>query len=351
MAALILAFMLAAVLGFAAHRASICTVRAVAEMVSSRTAHMLGSIAKSALWVIAITLPVVLLMPAAGANLSGWRLTGAALLGGYVFGLGAAINGACAFSTMARLVDGEVAMLASSVAFGLGILCFVALVDSRWLARPAPGPALLGALIDWAPVPALVLAPWGAIEAVRLWRTRPPGVRFHGLALAPQYRLSSAAMLIGLTSSAIFFIYGSASYTVTVQQVIEATRGTRSYPATERWVLLVAVLGGMLLSTVQRGTFRLDWRPRRIWLRNICGGLLMGLGVGLTPGGNDALVLYSIPTLSPHALPAFLAMLLGIAFGLLAMRALFGIKTQVACRNDLYLIDPPPLTATKAVQS
>ena len=84
--------------------------------------------------------------------------------------------------------------------------------------------------------------------------------------------------------------------------------GVRGGPPTVRWVILASVLAGMLLSTVQRGTFRVDWRPRRSWLRNFSGGILMGLGVALTPGGNDALVLYGVPSLSPHALPAFLAM-------------------------------------------
>jgi uncharacterized membrane protein YedE/YeeE len=120
----------------------------------------------------------------------------------------------------------------------------------------------------------------------------------------------------------------------------------QGFPATERWVLLVAALTGMLLSTLQRGSFRLDWRPRRIWLRNVCGGLLMGLGVALTPGGNDALVLYGIPSLSPHALPAFLAMVAGIALGLSAMRAWFGIELRVACRNDLYITDALSQAAT-----
>jgi hypothetical protein len=74
-------------------------------------------------------------------------------------------------------------------------------------------------------------------------------------------------------------------------------------------------------------------------------GLLMGLGVALTPGGNDALVLYGIPSLSPHALPAFLAMVLGTALGLSAMRAWFGIELRVACRNDLYITDAPSQAA------
>jgi uncharacterized protein len=68
----------------------------------------------------------------------------------------------------------------------------------------------------------------------------------------------------------------------------------------------------------------------------------MGLGVGLTPGGNDALVLYGIPSLSPHALPAFLAMVAGVALGLWSMRAWFGIEMRVACRYDRFVVDPAP---------
>ena len=61
----------------------------------------------------------------------------------------------------------------------------------------------------------------------------------------------------------------------------------------------------------------------------------------------DTLVLYGIPTLSPHALPTFIAMLLGIGLGLLVMRTLFGVEMRVACRNDLYFVDSSARTATK----
>jgi hypothetical protein len=98
----------------------------------------------------------------------------------------------------------------------------------------------------------------------------------------------------------------------------------------------------MFVSTLQRGGFRFDWTPRRAWLRNIFGGVLMGIGVALAPGGNDALVLYGIPSLSPHALPAFLAMAAGIAAALLAMRHGFGIVSHVECRNDIYYAEASP---------
>ena len=336
MAALLLAGILAAVLGFAAHRASICTVRGVAEVMSSGTGHILLGIGKAALWVSAITIPIFALMPSASMGLGAWPLTGMAVLGGFVFGVGAAINGGCAFSTLARLADGEGRMLAAGAAFGLGVLAFILLADWHVVERPVPLPALVGSLLGWWPfVIAVVLVPWGLFEAARLWRTRPRGDRVHVLLLAPQYRVSSAAMLIGVAGAAIFLIHGSPSYTVTLQQVVEGWRGSGHFPAIERWLLLLAMLAGMLLSTWQRGSFRLDWRPRPSWLRNLCGGFLMGLGVGLTPGGNDTLVLYGIPSLSPHALPASLAMLAGIALGLWAMRAALGIELRVACRNDL----------------
>ena len=100
-------------------------------------------------------------------------------------------------------------------------------------------------------------------------------------------------------------------------------------------MFLSAVLLGMALSTVQRRSFRVDWRPQLSWLRNIGGGALMGLGTALLPGGNDALVLYGIPSLSPHALPVFAAMVGGIAAALWLLRYV-GVEMRVSCRNDLY---------------
>src|SRR3954453_6410571 len=127
MAALIACSVLAAVLGFAAHRASVCTVRAVAELTSARTGHMFFSIIKSSLWVMAVILPFLWLMPSAASKVTGWTLTAVALAGGFVFGLGAGINGACAYSTMARMVDGECRMLLTIAGFALGVAAYGAL--------------------------------------------------------------------------------------------------------------------------------------------------------------------------------------------------------------------------------
>src|SRR6266508_4125177 len=126
MPALVVTAVLAAILGFATHRASICTVRAVAELLSSRRAFMLASVVKSMLWASAVAIPFFVLSGTAPQPMGAWQLSVAAVLGGFVFGLGAAMNGACVYSTMARLADGEGGMFVAVVGFGLGILGFVA---------------------------------------------------------------------------------------------------------------------------------------------------------------------------------------------------------------------------------
>ena len=332
----------AAVAGFAAHRASICTVRAVAEMASSRTAFMLASIGKSALWVTALTLPFLWLMPAAASHIGGWRLTTTALGGGLLFGIGAAINGGCAYSTMTRLMDGEVRMALSIGGFAAGIFTFVTLVDINWLTRPQSVPPLIGSVLMFALLLSLALLGWAAYEVPRIWRNRPKHMRPHHMVLAPQYRLSSAALVIGVTSSVIFLLFGSPGYTVTLQNLVQGLFGNGKLPGAAAAVLLIAMLVGMLASTLQRGSFRLDWRPERSWLRNIFGGALMGLGTAMLPGGNDALVLYGIPTFSPHALPAYGALIVGVALGLMAMKHLAGIDTRVVCSNDVYRAELQP---------
>ncbi|MFZ5692757.1 MAG: YeeE/YedE thiosulfate transporter family protein [Pseudomonadota bacterium] len=336
---LIIACILAAILGFAAHRASICTVRAVAEFTHSGTGYMFASIMKSALWVFAVTLPVFLVAPQTAAGLTGWQLTFTAMFGGLLFGIGAGLNGACAYATMARMIDGEIGMLLTVVGFALGVLAFVALISSGTIVRPAPAPSHLSDALRVAPYLVAVLSALGLYEAIRLWRSRPPGATLRSLVCARAYTLSAAAMLMGLAGGLILLLFGSAGYTTTFQQVIEAHAGTRPMPPYGRWIVLGAVLFGMFASTWQRGSFRIDWRPRLSWLRNIFGGILMGLGCALLPGGNDALILYGIPGLSPHAIPAYAALLLGIVVALVTMRAVFGVEMRVACRNDMYIAD------------
>lgn len=359
MGTLVFAIALAFVLGFAVHRASVCTVRAVAEIMSSRSGSILLSIGKSMLWVWALMIPVFAFMPAAGIELAGWSLTGTAVLGGFLFGMGAAMNGGCAYSTMARFVDGDGKMLATIIGFAVGVFCFVTLAKWGWLTRPTPAPALVGSLLAgkwawvWAGALACVFVAWALYEILRLWLTRPADTRFIELILAPHYRLSTAAALVGLSGALLFLLCGPIGYTATFDLIIQGALGALDWPSAVRTVLMLAVMAGMLFSTLQRGTFRVDWRPRFSWLLNLSAGVFLGLGTALAPGGNDALVLYGIPILSPHAVPTFTALVLGVVLGLIVMRRWFGIEARVKCRNDIFIADTwsRPISVGKAAWS
>jgi uncharacterized protein len=319
-------------------------------MMSARTFHVFASVGRSWLWIWAVTFPFVWFVPGA-ASVNGWALTGFALLGGLAFGLGAALNGACAYSTMARLMDGEGSMLIAVLGFAGGAGIFAWLIEAQWLARPMQTHALLGTITSWSLILAIGFGIWAIYEAIRLWRTRDRGPRLRDLALAKRYRLSTAAMLMGLSGAILFLMYGPFGYTATFELLIDRLFGSGvSPPPASRWLLLLALLAGMLISTLQRGSFRLDLRPRRAWLMNFGGGVLMGFGTALAPGGNDALIMYGVPTLSPYALPTYLALAVGVAAGLLLLRGLTGFRAKAEFRNDLFITDswtrPMPSEAT-----
>lgn len=80
--------------------------------------------------------------------------------------------------------------------------------------------------------------------------------------------------------------------------------------------------------------FRIDGRIAR-WQGHFIGGLLMGFGASLVPGGNDVLILHSLPALSPHAIPTLAAMMPGIAGTLLIVRLMGRNLPEVDCRGDI----------------
>ena len=339
MGVLVISCGLASLLGFAAQRASICNVRAVAEVISSGSAYMLASIGKTVLWVIAVTMPFFWLMPSASGNLEAWSLSWLSVAGGFVFGIGAAVNGACAISTMSRLADGQLSMLATLLGFVCGGVSGAVLMQATRLSPPSPERTMFGLQIAWTTAIIIALFLWALREITRWWRTRSAGTRLHELVLARRYRLSTAAMLIGLANGLLFLAYGRWGSTGMLQESVEALIGNGNWPAIERWTLGAAMLAGMVLSTWQRKSFRLEWQPRLHWLRNAFGGLLMGLGAAFVPGGNDTLVLFGIPSLSPNALPVYAAMTVGVAMSLLLMRVWLRLELRVECRGDVCITD------------
>lgn len=331
----VVSLLLAAGLGFAIHRGGVCTVRGVAEVFSTRRAYMMFSFVKVIAWVLIVTIPILWLMPSSAHFGPGWALSGYSLLGGFLFGLGAAVNRGCAFSTLGRLGNGEVAAVVTLAGFALGSLAYAAAATSAVALRPEGHPPTYDAQDPLIIVAFAGLALWGVFELRRLWRTRPAGRAWTQVIFAHSYRLSTGVALIGIANGILFVLHGPWAYTRTFRDAAQQVMGADAGALSIEWRLFLAVVGGAVTSAWQRGTFRLDWRPSLAWLHSFPGGLLMGLGAGMTPGGNDVLVLHSIPQLSAHALPAYLAMTAGIATVLIVMRAATGGYLEVDCQGDV----------------
>ncbi len=330
---LVISLGLSGLVGFAAHRASICTVKAVAEILTTRRAFMLVSFAKTALWVMLVTLALNWLVPTARS--SGWELSIRSLAGGLLFGVGAAINGGCAFSTLTRLAGGRLSMLLSLAGFCLGVAGHVLLTSNHLVRAPTAAATYLEPPAPWTVALLAALLLWAVWEGPRLWRTRPTGTPLRTLAFADRYRLSTAAFLMGISNAILYASYGTWAYTSILNRGVREVLGSIETVQAIYWYLFAALLAGMFLSAWCKGGFRLDWRPSQKWRLYFLGGLLMGLGAAMVPGGNDVLILNSIPGLSPHAFPAYLAMIVGIVLALIIMKRINGQVPAVDCRGDL----------------
>jgi len=329
-----LAAVLAGVIGFAAHRANLCSVRAVEELLTTHRAFMLASFVKTALWVIGVMLIVAWALPADLVQTSAWQLSILTIGGGVLFGVGATVNGGCAFSTLTRLGSGNVGMVVSLAGFLVGAAAYGVTTIGGLTTVSVETTAALSREGSWRLPVTGALAVWMAWELIRLSRSASPGDWRQRL-LAPRYRLSTAAVLMGFSNAILYTLIGVWPYTRLFGQVARhATTGTPP-PPTILWLLFVALIGGVGLSAWQGRRFGWQWRPQRSWAGYGIGGVFMGVGAAMIPGGNDVLILHGIPSLSPHAAPTFLAMLVGIAISLMCMRALGQDIPRIDCGGDI----------------
>ena len=303
-----------ALIGFAAHRASLCNVRAVADIITAGRPHMMWSLLQAMLWTIVLTGVLVLVFgvtPQPGYTRTplAW-----AWAGGLVFGVGAAVNGGCSMSTLTRLADGDLGMLAALAGFLAGVCSWIAVQAADWPAGLAP---VISPWLRWpglAPWLLGVLLAWSSHRAYVLWQLSRSHRPLKAILLAPVYHLSVSAALMGLAAGLLYATQGAWSYTNYLRTQVLHTLEAAPAPSMWHGLLVLGLLAGMTASALQRGSFGWRW-PREAagWLRHAAGGALMGSGAAMLPGGNDTLLLGSLPTMTAAALFSYLSMLAGIA--------------------------------------
>jgi hypothetical protein len=302
-AGLAAAALCAATMGFAIQRGGTCTVAAVDELLRERRGTRLLALVEAALWVgggllVALRLGWLDMAPTA-FSLTGWTLLGAALLG-----FGAFINRACVFGAIARLGSGEWAFVATPIGFYLGCVS-VGAVFGGSRAQPLHGRSPLLDAPGW-----LVLA----FTGFAAWRIAAPWLRptrtAVGRSLAcGRWSPHMATTVIGVTFLAMLLLAGAWAYT---DVLAEIARGmAQDLPA--RIGLLLCLLAGAAVGGWTAGRWRAAWPRWPDVSRCAAGGVMMGWGSLLIPGGNDGLILLGMPLLWPYAWAAFLTMCLAIS--------------------------------------
>jgi toxin CptA len=168
----------------------------------------------------------------------------------------------------------------------------------------------------WLVVPFAAFALW---RIARGWRaaTQGAGARWHERLAARVWSPHAATTVIGVTFVVLLLLVGGWAYT---DVLAELARGMAASVGA-RTVLALALLAGAALGGWTAGRFRSRPIGATQAGRCLAGGVLMGWGSLLLPGGNDGLILVGMPLAWPYAWLAFATMCATIATAQLAGRA------------------------------
>lgn len=296
----VVAFCCAATMGFSIQHGGTCMVAAVSQVINERRAGRALALAECSLWVLALGLAAT----AAGLHYEaspGYPIGRGVLLGGALLGLGAWINGACVFGSIARIGTGDLHYLLTPPGFFLGSLFHASLADPVAMGfSPVPisGPAILALLAMFA-----VSLLFSLRQSLAVRRSRSK------ISVLWTYR--HATIAIGIAFVVLSVAAGPWTYT---EALAKAAHG-KGLPGIDTILLLAGLIGGAMLGG-RRSAMAVPFALRRA-ITCLGGGALMGLGGALVPGGNDNLILAGLPWLQPHAWLAIATMVLTIAAGLL----------------------------------
>ncbi len=282
---------IAGFVGYTAQITGLCMVRGVSDWMRGRRLR-LTAIVMAGFWVYLLT-PLIAYYDRPFLNVYTFHWT--IPLGGLIFGVGAAINGACSISTATRLASGDLRMLLTMIGWLAGWVMLILLQVEPNLDRSIFHPGL----VPWFSVSALMLA-----SVLVYWRFRT------------RWRMWRGIMLVGIFAGVLFLYEPAWSPSDFVRDAgLNLMGGDSPAPSILRAMLLVAMLVGMGV-----GAWRFDrfhWRLPEVGdvSKYLGSGVLMGVGSALALGGNDYQLLLALPALSMAGVSALSGMLLGIWLG------------------------------------
>lgn len=283
-------------IGYASQRSGVCMLRAVREVIERRRVHRLAGFTLAAASAMVVMGLAEWLGAAPFMTILGTAPNLLAIAGGVLFGLGSLLAGHCAMGLLASLTNGEMWRCASIAAMIVAALLLGPSMSSAALMLPAlpPAPSPLTRHAGLALTVGGIMAVVAATYIYRRIGWKSPRGGWSPLV---------AMGLIGAASGILFALDRQWVYT---SRIAELAYGTAT--ATPAALAgLAALIGGMIIAAMAGGTFQLTFGSLRQWARAAAGGLLMGAGATLVPGGNDAMLFTGVPLLLPNLLIGYAA--------------------------------------------
>jgi len=297
-ASFLIAVAAAGLMGFANQRGETCTVAAIKEFVNTRRTSRFAALIEVSIWCCAGFIILNGLGSLATKPID-YGVGGLTVIGAVVFGIGAAVNRACIFGTVARLGSGEWAYLATPPGFYLGTLAALYLPEPPTLTRGS----IVFAAANWQVAIVVILV------FMRLWSHKVAISKGDRNTLQHVWSPHVATTILGIAFLFAFAAVGNWSYT---EVLVDLARHTNWHHRAElayspdlrlsaRIALGIALLAGAIVGGLTAR--RIQWvlpSVRAVGLR-LVGGTLMGFGAALIPGGNTTLVLIGVPLFYPYA--------------------------------------------------
>jgi Sulphur transport len=303
--AFLIAAVCAAIMGYAIQRGATCMVAAIDEVLTKRSAWRILGLIEAAVWVAG----GVLVWRTLGGHETlpiGYPATLMTVAGGALLGIGALVTGACVFGAIAKFGSGYWAYVLTPVGFFVGCATIWPLIG-KFPTMHVASPVFEA---HWLIVPFALFAAWRIIAAIRAGRA--------GKFAAHIWSPHRATGVIGIAFAISLIAIGPWAYTYALLTLAQG----QTDGVVVKFVLLFMLFAGALVGGWTAGRLKLTTPTRAAMIRCFGGGVLMGWGSLLIPGGNDELLLVGLPLLQPYAWVAVASMAIAIGLGQTAERRL-----------------------------
>lgn len=288
---------LAFLLGFSLGRVATCTVAATDRWIIQGKLDWMGGLVVVLSWS-GLVLFFLLLYSGRAHIPVDIEIQASLFIGAIFMGLGALINRGCFVGTVGYIGTGQFSYLLSFVGLGLAMW----LAGDNMLDLFDPVTPKKRTLIPDDPVKQMVVVGFVIVCLASLWF------------LVFLRNLSMLALLtVGITAAMIFGTRPDWAYAAVINSLING-QGLSVGMTVE--IAVVTLFIGAIISSWLKDKFRPTLGTWKLAFSNLMGGFLMGIGASAVPGGNDILLMWTIPGLALYGVIAYLVMIATIAIAL-----------------------------------